>query len=1011
MKTKFNGILTLLLAFVVQLTFAQEKTISGTVVDETNMPLPGATVVIKGTTTGTSTDFDGKYTITANTGDVLTFSYVGYSEQDATVANSNTIDIALALDNSLEEVVITALGIKRKPDEITTANQVVKAEELTQANNPDVVQSLAGKVSGLQINTTSTGLDPNTTITLRGPRSISGNNSALVVIDNIVSTSGVLSSLDPNSIASVNVIKGANGAALYGERGSAGVIIVTTKKGAGEGKFTVDVKSSVTFESIAFLPETQDRYGQGWQGDYDWTDQGSWGPEYDGSLIPTGIAYPTTSDWRLSPYVHIEDNIKPFFNTGVNYQNGVTISGGDVNSGYVTFGALRQDVEGVIPDDKRAKNNFSLNAGKKLGKLMVSGVARYTAEKTSRANGNLYDRLSNTPGNIRVENYNSGNNGDHWTLYDDSPYWTILNNRTLGNSSIVDLSGEMQYTFNDNINAVVRSSVRSAQGNSSSFDNGFNDVLELTGTDRTRRSSYFKSLSSSRNIYTDVMVNFDYNLTDDITFKSNVGLNATDAKSTSLTSGGADLRLENFYDLSNVSNVQSPNESKFHQRTAGLFANVDLGYKDFLFLNLTGRNDWNSVLPKGKNNFFYPSAGLAFIPTKAFPSIKSKTLHKVKLSGGYVKTGNASALGAHQYEDSAVQAGGFPYFLTPVNSFILSTNSVDPNIENEFVTSAEFNMNLEFLNIRGPRLTLDASYAAGKNENQILGITTSAASALNSSSINVGETKSTSLELDLGFTPVKTKNFEWNNRFSYSTYTTTVEKVTDQSNTVVTSGLSAIEGQEWPLIRGTAYTRDDAGRVVLDANGNPVRSSDLKILGKTTPDYILNFSTQVRYKGIKLAATADYRTGHVFHSGIQRQLSSQGRTIESAQNGREAFLFPNSTVDGSGVTNTSVLTGGSSAADYQTYITDNVGFFTENFIRDATAFKLREVSLSYDLPEKFISSLNMSRFTVGFSGRNLLTVLPKENRGYNDPEIGSGYGNYSFTPPTRFYSMSVNLAF
>jgi len=1011
MKTKFNGILTLLLAFVVQLTFAQEKTISGTVVDETNMPLPGATVLIKGTTTGASTDFDGKYSISANTGDVLTFSYVGYAEQSATVATSNTIDIALVLDESLEEVVITALGIKRKPDEITTANQVVKADELTQANNPDVVQSLAGKVSGLQINTTSTGLDPNTSITLRGPRSISGNNSALVVIDNIVSTSGVLSSLDPNSIASVNVIKGANGAALYGERGSAGVIIVTTKKGAGEGKFTVDVKSSATFETIAFLPETQDRYGQGWQGDYDWTDQGSWGPEYDGSLIPTGIPFPTSDDWRLTPYAHIEDNIKPFFNTGINFQNGVTISGGDVNSGYVTFGALRQDIEGVIPSDIRAKNNFSLNAGKKLGKFMVSGVARYTAGKTSRANGNLYDRLSNTPGNINVENYNSGDNGDHWTLYDDSPYWTILNNRTLSNNSIVDLSGEMQYTFNDHINAVVRSSVRSSESNTNTYDNGFNDVIQYTGNIRTRRSSYFKTLSNSRNIYTDVMVNFDYNLTDDITFKSNVGLNATDAKFASLTAGGADLRLDGFYDVSNVSNVQSPNEAKSHQRTAGLFANVDLGYKDFLFLNLTGRNDWNSVLPKGKNNFFYPSAGLAFIPTKAFPSIKSKTLHKVKVSGGYVKTGNASALGAHQYENSGVQAAGYPYFLTPVNSFILSTNSVDPDIENEFVTNAEFNINLEFLNIRGPRLTLDASYAAGKNENQILGITTSAASGLNNSSINVGETKSNSLEVDLGFTPIKTDNFEWNNRLSYSTYKTTVEKVTDQSNTVVTNGLSAIEGEEWPIIRGTAYTRDDAGRVVLDASGNPIRSSDLKILGKTTPDYILNFSTQLRYKSIKLAATADYRTGHIFHSGIKRQLSGQGRTIETAQNGREAFLFPNSTVEGSGVTNTNVLTGGSSAADYQTYITDNIGFFDENFITDATAFKLREVSLSYDLPEKFTSSLNMSRFTVGFSGRNLLTVLPKENRGYNDPEIGSGYGNYSFTPPTRFYSMSVNFAF
>jgi TonB-dependent SusC/RagA subfamily outer membrane receptor len=250
----------------VQLTFAQEQTISGVVSDENGLPLPAATVLGKGTSNGTSTDFDGNYSITANIGDVLQFSYVGYSTVEAQIGESKTISLALSPDNTLEEVVITALGIERKPDEITTSTQNVKAEELTQAKNPDIVSSLAGKVSGLQINQTSNGIGSDTRIVLRGNRSITGNNEALVVIDGVISSAGFLSSLNPDSIESVNVIKGANGAALYGSAGSNGALIVTTKKGSKSEKFTVQVQSTATFESVSYLPERQTKYGQGWFG-------------------------------------------------------------------------------------------------------------------------------------------------------------------------------------------------------------------------------------------------------------------------------------------------------------------------------------------------------------------------------------------------------------------------------------------------------------------------------------------------------------------------------------------------------------------------------------------------------------------------------------------------------------------------------------------------------------------------------------------------------------------------
>ncbi|CAM1345028.1 SusC/RagA family TonB-linked outer membrane protein [Tenacibaculum amylolyticum] len=1013
MKNNFNGILTILLTFFMQFTFAQEKTITGTVKDASG-PLPGASIVIKGTSKGTETDFDGNYSIKANTGDVLVFSFVGLTTVEKTVGSESKIDVLMSEDeNLLQEVVITAVGIKRKPDEITTANQVVKADELNQASNPDAVQALAGKVSGLQINTTSNGLNPNSTITLRGTRSISGNNSALVVIDNIISTQNVLSTLDPNTIESINVMKGANGAALYGERGASGVIIVTTKKGTKDAeKLSVDFKTSLTLEEIALLPETQDRFGQGWSGTLDWTDQGSWGTQYDGTLQVTGTPDLTTGAWRLFPYEHIEDNILPFFTTGTNFQNSVSLSGGNLKNGFLNFSYLRQDIGGVIPNDSRIKNNFSLTTGKTFNKFSIQVIARYTTDEIDRANGALYERLANTPGNIPIEQFDSGNNNDHWTLFDTSPYWTRQNDRFEGISRIIDLSADLQYKFNDHISTILRSSIRNTNSEGQTKRNGFVDNIRYVGNPRDIRSQYFINTSNDRFVYTDLITNFDYKLTDDITFKSNIGFNMTDAEFGSLNVGGNDLRIDNFFDLSNVSNVIQYNQIRSRQRTMGIFGNFDFGYKDYLFLNITARNDWNSVLPKANRSFFYPSVGVAFIPTKAIENLKSKFLHKIKVSASYVRTGNAAALAAHEVIPTAPQAPGYPYFLNANNSFVLERDNVDPNIKNEFITNFEGNINLELLNIRGPRITLDASYTSGKNSDQLLNITNSSATGFYTTLTNIGETTSTSLELDLGFTPLKTENFEFNGRVGFSTYKTVVNKVTDDSNIVtLTNGLSAVEGEEFPVIRGTAYSRDDKGRVILDSNGNPIRSSELKVLGKTTPDYILNFAASFRYKRIRLNAVADYRTGHVFYSGIRKQLSYQGRTIQSTSNNRLPFLFPNSTVQGTGTDNTTVLTTAANAEGAMRYYQNNYDFFDENFITDATAFKLREVSLSYDLPEKIVSSLGLTKFNVGASGRNLLILLPDENKDYNDPEFGNGIGDYSFTPPTRFYTLNVNVAF
>ncbi|AEH00269.1 SusC/RagA family TonB-linked outer membrane protein [Lacinutrix sp. 5H-3-7-4] len=1036
MKTKFNGILTLFLAFIVQFSFAQEKTISGTITDETGLPMPGVNIVLKGTSNGTQTDFDGNYNIDASNGDVLEFTFIGYLSKEVTITNNNTVSFSMEPDvAALEEVIVTAVGIKRKPDEITTAYENLKSDEIVAANNPDAVQALAGKVSGLQINTVNTGVNPDTQILLRGTRSLSGDNSALVVIDNVISTAGILSDLDPEIIESINILKGPNGAALYGSRGGNGVVVVTTKKGSKEkGKLNISLSSTVTLEEVAFLPQLQDRYGKGYWGEIDAFDQGSWGPEYDGSIQPTGLPYPTITDFRYNTYEFKEDNIKDFFNTGVTLQNTLSLSGGD-SEGFFSLSANKRKTEGLIPEDEFKKDFFALSAGKTFGKWSISGNARFTNEDTEVTSaifdsdgttlfGGAYSQLSQVPSDIDVTQFSSGSNSDHWTAFGNSPYWVAQNQRSNTENFRSDLSGELSYKFNDNISTLIRTNIVTNSSKGIRYNNDYTSPYTVTGDGRDIQSSLRVTSSRDRRLYTDLITNFNYQLTEDIELKSLIGFNATDYEFSSQTAFGRQLTLPGLYTVENISGGTVDTDFTTKQRQQAIFANVDLGYKDYLFLNLTGRQEWDSRLQSpgreiGDIGFFYWSAGTAFIATKAFPELKSKALNKLKISGGYVKVANISALDAHDLYDTGFRPSAFPY-PSGVNSFLIPSSTFDSNIEPEFINTYEANINLEFLKKGGiPRITLDGSYSFYTNENQILSASVSSATSVFSAGVNVGETETNAYEVDLGLVPIKTDDFRWNVNFGYASQKTIANKITEDSDILGSGspGIYAVQGEEFPLIRGSAYERDEQGRVILNANGQPQVASGLKVLGKTTPDYILNFGTEFTYKGFKLSAVADFRTGHVFYSNIYNNLTGQGRSFITAENGRGHFVFPNSTVEGSGVTNTNVLTGPSYGgpseyAQYQSFVQSDAFIgVDENFILDATAFKLREVALSYTLPSKFLDNTFINGLAIGLSGRNLLTVLPKENRGYNDPEIGSGIGGYAQTPPTRFYSMNVKLNF
>ncbi|MGO4906144.1 SusC/RagA family TonB-linked outer membrane protein [Flavobacterium sp. W20_MBD1_R3] len=1056
MKLKFNGILVLLVVLVAQLTFAQERAVSGVVSDNAGLPLPGVSVLVKGTNTGTQTDFDGKYSIRASSTQVLIFSYIGMKTQQMS-ATTSTLNVKLKDDSiELEGVVVGALGIKRKQDAVTSSSQVVKTKELTQAANPNIVQSLTGKVSGLQINTTSNGVNPNTRIVLRGSRSISGNNQALVVIDNAVSTAAVLQQLPPETVESINIIKGQQGGALYGEQGSNGVIIVTTKKGTANSKLSVSVNSSVDFEQVAYLPQRQTKYGQGWYSDQGFlfgdardgqnfvaVENGAWGPAFNnpdfaGTQVPVGLPQADgnflMTDWKSLG----SDNIKDFFKTGTIIQNGITLNAGG-EDGYALLNVNKQTSEFVVEGDQLKRTSFLFKAGKKIGKFSVDGNINYTNQSVTQTTPDLYDDLLQAATNIPVTQFaNSGHVG-HWTVYGKNPYEYIKQIRFDDKSDLFNGILNLGYEFNKHISVNYTGNVQLRSTISESHDDGFFDIgyeydfapydyygqyqtyEGMGGTAET--SSYYRSQSKTRNIYSDFLINFDYDLTEDINMKLNIGNNIQDSNFNTIEQGGINLDTPGYYNINNVNKPANPSTlSNFSrvQRKVAAFANADFSYKNYLFLNATGRYEQSSTV---KDPFFYPSVGVSFIPTKAFESLKeSGVLSYAKLSASYVRIGNTTPVAPYKTSITGVIAPGFSF--GDLAGYQFDRAGVNSAITPEFVTTKEANISLGFLK---DRITLEASYYIADTKDLITASTSSTTSGLVSILDNTGDLQNKGYEIDLGVTPFKSDSFTWNMRGSYATSKTVVKALSagvDQvnlfSNTHI--GVFAEVGEEFPILKGTAYVRDPEGRIIVGSNGIPERTSTFEKLGKTTPDYILGFTNTFNFKGLALTVVADYRTGHSFYSEGYRRMATFGYSEESASQDRSiGYVVPNSvqqTTPTSGVfvTNTTPVNGGgyTGVGDYFTQRYVSTG---ESLILDATALKIKEIALSYNLPSQILKRTGLESVKVGVNARNPFVILSKNNKGYADPESANtggnaaGIANVGQYPTTRTYGFSINLTF
>ena len=1045
MKTKFSGILTLLLAFVVQFTFAQEKTVSGTVSDNNGLPLPGATVVIQGTSTGTSTDFDGNYSINTNVGDVLNFSYVGYSGQSVTVGASNSINVTLQPDNELEEVVVTALGIKREEKALGYSTQSVDSENLTAVRDANIVNSLSGKIAGVNITNSSGAVGAESRIVIRGISSISGDAQPLVVVDGVVmdngsygssfssggnSTPNGLADLNQDDIESINVLKGGAATSLYGMRGSNGVLVVTTKSGKQSDKLGIDITSSVSFENAYVLPDYQNSYGQGPSSTYFEFDDGvhgdggvdeSWGPALDAGL--EFIQWNSVNGEAL-PWVSQPDNVKDFFETGVTTNNNVAFSkGGDGYSGRLSLGLT--DQKGILYNTDLRKYNVGGRVDFDLSDKWTAGFSvNYIKTESDNLPSVGYGDSNNQLGQMvwagrnvdfqALKDYNNIPTGFaagadvatpiNWNLaYNNNPYWSLDTNtntfdrtRLLGNVSL-------GYQISEKFSISAQTGI--------DYWSSLDTRRRAFGTYENVRGFYDETQRTRHEINTQAILSFNTDITEDFKLNANVGGNMMVNDYHRLYMQAPELQIPDLYNISNTRDGVTPvlTQRQIDEKINSLFGFAGFSYKDYLFLDFTARNDWASVLPIDNNSFFYPSITGSAIVSDMF-DIKSDAISYLKLRGGWSKVGSAGPLAPYSLEPSFAYSTQ-PWGTTPVAFYPGAL--WNPNIKNEDTQEVEVGFEARLLK---SRLRLDVAYYDKETTDVIMAKDIDPASGNTSYWDNVADITNKGIEITLGADIIKnTDGFNLGVNINFAKNTNEANNIDDDPTTengqVVLGGLwnvdvVAREGEAVGALYGPAFLRNDDGEIIY-SNGLPQRDPTFKILGNINADWTGGLNVNMSYKNLSLSTLIDVKKG----GDIYSQTNSWGKlagVLEETIQGRETGIIGDGVLaDGS--PNNVVTTANSFFA---TAYSQNIA---ESSIYDASFVKWRELAISYRLPNKLIDNIGIDQVSLGVTVRNL-AILYKEVP-HIDPEsaFNSGTGNqgleYAQIPSTRSIGFNLNVKF
>jgi len=1051
---KFALLLTCLFLCGLHVVFAQSRTITGTVTDtDDGNSLPGVSVVVKGTSIGTVTDIDGKFSLNV-TSDAknLRFSFVGYATKEVEITSATSLKIALEKAAfSVDEVVVTAFGISKAKKALGYASTEVASDQMLQKSEPDMLRAIDGKIAGVEVRSSGGAPGSAARITIRGNTSFSGDNQPLFVVDGIpysndfvsttsMSTSGGaygsgIGTLDPNDIESTTVLKGAAAAALYGSRAKNGVILITTKSGSARArKFSISVNSSVNFESIANLPDYQNTYGTGSEFGYS-NANGSWGPRFDSrDSIPTWPGYAAAFGWGKNiPYVPQPDNVKNLFETGMTLDNSINIAGSNDQSTY-NLTASDSRTDGYIPYSEFNRSNISVGGSIKLWDKLTAGASLSYA--TTHQVGGLFGNNQSSEGYGASSFARALYLGRTWIMdpYEnpatgapmqpngaqfDNPLWSWKHNqiitdmdRIAGNVNLkLDLTSWLNVTYKFGFNTFM-------QDRDEIVDIG-SRAVEYGGKGGITKDNY-----KATELESQLFLNFDKEITSDFSVNGLVGINHNQRITDRQAFRGYTFISAGIFDIDNCEDIITYGGDFTKRRLMGVLGEVSLSYKNYAFVTFRGRNDWSSTLPMTNNSYFYPAVDGSFIFTDAF-GIESDIFSYGKLRASWGKVG----MDADPYMVRDIYYLGTPfmgqsYMYTPDVAF-------DPNLHPEFKEDMEVGTELNFFK---NRINLDIALYKSVSTDQIYPIIIPSSSGYSQTYTNVGELVNRGIELSLNTKPVDTKNFDWDIRLTFTKNVNEVVSINGVDSLAYISQLfgdpasALIVGQPYGVFYGSRSARDTEGNILIDpSSGLMIEDAEQGIVGDPNPDFMAGITNTLKIYGVSISFLFDVKYGgDLYSNSISTVL---GRGISKDTEDREhTVVIPG--VYGDAVTLEPYLDANGNKIENTTQISYNEQYFSSGFssfainsfaewqVYDATTFRLRELSVGYDLPTSMLKKTPFSQIGVSVSARNLWFFTPFIPKYSNiDPEV-STYGatnvlgvDYDGAPSTKRIGFNIKLVF
>ena len=1000
----------LLLAFFLILMITNvfsQKRITGKVTDEsTGSPLIGATVLNVGTTKGTTTDFDGLYTIDASEGARLVFSYIGYKSVEIVLNNQNTLDVALAEDDEqLSEVVVTALGMKKEKKALTYAVQTLQSNAIVESQQPNIVNSLQGKVAGVMINNSSGAPGAASVIMIRGGTSLSGNNQPLFIVDGIpidnsapigggvgLSAQNVNSSnrgidLNPEDIESITVLKGPAAAVLYGLRASEGAIIITTKRGQA-GSFKINYSNAFSMDVVNKLPEFQTRFKQGIDGKANPDARGSWGPEFGANET-------------------IYDNLGNFFVPANTQRHDISASGGGERSTFY-LSASRFDQNGIVPTTGFERTSFRLAGDSQVKKnLRVGGSVNYTnslnrstlggsgvAETniigaTGGGGGGTIRGLYNWPLNVDARNYLTADNKQLTLLgvtndaaFVDNPYWSIYNNPNTSVVNRVISTVSLSYDPFTFLNVTYRAGTDFYNEEFSSV-RGAGTVIGGEEKGAITQVDRFNQITTSTLVATankSIGSNFNTSLA--------IGHNLESARNNAVSWYGRNFIVPTFASINNVvQNQRVVSLGGFRRRIVGGFADFNADWKSIIFLNIRARNDWSSTLPINNRSFFYPSFSGAVVLTDLLNQIgltsgESSFLPFAKVRASWTRVG----------KDAPPHVLGNTFFNT-TNSFTAAPRGFIANVyafgapalRPEFTNSFETGIDMRLF--KG-KIGVDFTYYTMSSDDQILFTRVPPSASSFISYLNGGRIDNKGIELMINATPIKSRNFSWLVDFNFSRNTSTVVNLpgtldrVEQSDASVdgfTAQGAGFLGKSLFGINGDVWKRNASGDLLLNNLGYPQISPIKEIIGDRNPDFILGMTNTFQIKNFSLSFLWDVRIGGDIYNATENALVRSGLSTKTANRGTKTVF--DGLIESTGERNTKEVV---LDQNYYQIIQRGDG---QSFVEDGSWYRLRYATISYRVPKKVLDRAKIKGLEFYANGRNLILIT---NYSGVDPEVSSG---------------------